>query len=495
MRRYIFWIFVFLICLFLACLSTNYDYDLFARLIVGENFIENGVLPFKDFLSYTPTHPWYDHEWGSGIIFYLILKYIGPAGFIFFQAVMMLLISFFVVKTQQLQKHVYPKSILFISVFLIFFYMLNSHPIRCQLFSFLFFTIFLFLLELHKTRGSKVIWLIPLITMFWNNVHGGVVSGLGLIFIYMVCALCEHKPWKNYLFVLSASLSVLVINPYGFKYLPFLFSAVTMYRKYIVEWWPFYASRHILYYLPAVIYGLYALAVSIYNSVKTKKYDITKLAILLVTLYEGIIHVKLLSFLVISAAALCYNDIIKSFGRLKKISKKIEKCIYPAIITFAITIPLFSLSIPRADFDKFPLYEIEFLKANNIKGNIVIPFGMGSYASYKLYPDNLIFMDGRYEEVYNARELLALRDFELYEDNWDDITKNYDTKILMPLKTVDVYAMLKNNKNWVHIFDGRLCGIFVKKEDAKNNYYEPEYGIDYYRKTMFNGYFGNKIKK
>ena len=90
-------------CLFLACLSTNYDYDLFARLIVGERFIEQGILPFQDFLSYTPTHPWYDHEWGSGVVFYLLIKYLGAFGLLLFQAVMMFLTAVFVMKTQELQ--------------------------------------------------------------------------------------------------------------------------------------------------------------------------------------------------------------------------------------------------------------------------------------------------------------------------------------------------------------------------------------------------------
>ena len=36
----------------------------------------------------------------------------------------------------------------------------------------------------------------------------------------------------------------------------------------------------------------------------------------------------------------------------------------------------------------------------NIKGNIITPFALGSYTSYKLYPNNLIYIDGRYEEVY-----------------------------------------------------------------------------------------------
>ena len=80
-------------CLFLACLSTNYDFDLFARLIVGERFVEQGILPYHDFLSYTPTHNWYDHEWGSGVVFYLVLKYFKAFGFLMFQAVTMFLIS------------------------------------------------------------------------------------------------------------------------------------------------------------------------------------------------------------------------------------------------------------------------------------------------------------------------------------------------------------------------------------------------------------------
>ena len=39
-------------------------------------------------------------------------------------------------------------------------------------------------------------------------------------------------------------------------------------------------------------------------------------------------------------------------------------------------------------------------RINNMNGNILAPFDMGSYITYKLFPNNLIYMDGRYEEVY-----------------------------------------------------------------------------------------------
>lgn len=114
-------------------------------------------------------------------------------------------------------------------------------------------------------------------------------------------------------------------------------------------------------------------------------------------------------------------------------------------------IPLFSPTAARCDEEKFPLYEMEFLKINNIKGNLVTPFALGSYATYKLYPDILIFMDGRYEEVYNDEEFKVLKQYDLVDKNWKDIFTKYPTDILMPYKESGTYTILKQEPDWVHI--------------------------------------------
>lgn len=489
-RKVLLYLSLGLFCLFLACLSTNYDYDLFARLIVGERFIEHGILPYTDFLSYTPTHPWYDHEWGSGVVFYFIIKHLNSVGLILFQALMMFFTSFFVIKTQKLQKHAFPTSVIFMAIFLVLYLRLNPDLVRCQLFSFLFFSIFLYILEgTRKGIFKNLVWILPPIVILWNNVHGGVVSGIGLIAMYLVGAILGKKPWKKYLGILITSGLFLIINPYGVKYLDFLFSATTKQRTYIVEWWPFFAYRHVLYYLPPSLFSLFAFLCSF---IKRQKIDITKTIVLLVTLYLGLAHVKLLSLSVIAAASFCYNDMASLFVKYKKYLKHAEKSIYAAIIILALSIPLFSPLMPRADLDKFPLYEIEFLKINNIKGNIVVPFALGSYASYKLYPNNLIYMDGRYEEVYNDEEFMTLKNYETVAHNWRDIMTKYPTEILMPRRGSSVYEVLKKDPEWVHIFDGRICGIFVKKGQENFSYYEPEYDISYYRRTMFkHGDFAN----
>lgn len=504
---------ILLICLTFSCLTTNYDFDFFARIIVGERFVEQGILPFKDFLSYTPTHPWYDHEWGSGVVFYLILKYFGAFGTILLQTILMFGTAFFIIKTQRVQKHAFPTSLLFMSTFMVLFYNINAAGIRCHLFSFLFFSLFLYLMEtLRKNYSTKLIWSIPIITIIWNNLHGGVVSGLGLIFMYMVGEFLSHRPWKKHFALLAISTPLLIINPYGIKYLNFLFSATTMNRKYIVEWWHFLARRHVVAYLPVSLFSIFGFLSSFLSKKKfdIAKIDITKTIVLAVTLYSGLAHVKLLSISLIAVCALCYNDIMlvleKVKNRLKlkfahlnlfNLFRKIEKALYPAVIALALfVIPLSSPAYPRCDAKKYPIYETEFLRINNLKGNVVVPFGYGSYFSYKLYPNNLIYMDGRYEEVYNNREFLTLRDYELGEYNWRDIVNNYPTDILMPRKNIEVYGVLLHDDNWVQIFNGNVCAIFVKKGKEKSSYLEPEHNIDYYKRTMFDSVtFGKKLTK
>ena len=90
---------LFLITLFLLILAfsmsaAHFDFDLWARLIAGMGVINGGHVLTEDFLSYTPVHTWWDHEWGAGVIFYAFLKFLGPYSLIILQAIMLFLIFF-----------------------------------------------------------------------------------------------------------------------------------------------------------------------------------------------------------------------------------------------------------------------------------------------------------------------------------------------------------------------------------------------------------------
>ncbi len=482
---------LFMLSLLMACLSKEYDYDLFARLIVGEHFFANWSLSYNDFLSYTPTHIWYDHEYGASLVYYLFFKAFGHFGLILIQAILVFLTTFFVIKTQDLQKNSYPPTLWFSAAFILTISHLNPSLIRCHMFSFMFFALLIYILEKSRKYNSKLIYTLPLLIIIWNNTHGGVVSGLGMIFIYMLGEIIRRKPWKKYLIVLLVSTPMLAINPWGWDYFNFLISANTKTRTYITEWWFVFARRHVQYYYPAFIISLFTVLIALCKN----KFDTTKFLALLITTALGTLHVKLLSLAVIIVSSLYYKEIMKFISNSS--IRLMEKTAYILCLIAILYIPFTHPNTPLTNMDKFPIAECEFLKLNDIKGNILTEFGLGSYISYKLYPNNLIYMDGRYEECYYDREFDKLIAFTAAEDNWYQAITDYPTQILMPEKTTKIYEFLKNRAEWKMIFNGPCCGIFIPAGFAKQEYKRPSDDLRYYEKSFFitNGEFGKKDKE
>ncbi len=478
-----------LFSLLLACLSDNYDYDLYARLIVGEHFFKTGWITYQDFLSYTPTHLWYDHEWGASVVFYAFLKLFGNFGLILVQAIAIFFTTFFVIKTQQLQKHSYPTSLAFIAGFMILFSHQNPSIVRCHMFSFSLFSMLLYFLEKTRLKNSNILWLMPPIIIIWNNLHGGVVSGMGMIFIYMVAAIISRKPWRKYFGVLAISTPLLVINPYGADYLNFLFSANTKNREYITEWWGVFVQRHVMYYYPLFCTLVFTILLTLVRFLNKKKIDITKTLALLTTATLGFIHVKLLSLAIIVVAALFYNEIIRLVH--KNGIKFLNKTAYVLIALAVCYIPFSKPNVARTHAGKYPIAEVEFIKQNKIEGNLITAFGLGSYTSYKLYPQNLIYMDGRYEEVYYDREFDNLISYEKAEPIiWETVITNYPTQILMPEKVMPIYEFLRKNPDWEEVYTGPVCGVFLPRKRDKHNqtFLLPPQNLEYYQEREFENF-------
>lgn len=475
-----------LLSLLLACLSDNYDYDLYARLIVGEHFFKTGWIAYEDFLSYTPTHLWFDHEWGASIIFYTFFNLLGNFGLILAQAITMFFTVLFVIKTQRIQKHAYPTSLAFIALFLLLFSHQNPSIVRCHMFSFMFFSMLLFILEKTRKFNSNIIYLLPLLVLIWNNIHGGVVSGLGIVFIYMIGEILSCKPWKKYFNTLLISTPILAINPYGVDYLEFLLSANMKNRIHITEWWGVFVQRHVVYYYPIFCTSVFVILLMFLKLVQRKKICFTKILVLITTSILGVLHVKLLSLTLIAVSALYYNEIIRFID--KNGIRFLNKLAYVLISIFVFYIPFTAPTEARTLFTKYPVKEVEFIKQNKIEGNLITSFGLGSYTSFKLYPQNLIYMDGRYEEVYYDREFDNLIHYEHADEEWDNVLKYYNTQILMPEKNMPIYSLLKNNKDWVEIYTGEVCGVFLPKDKVKKAYIEPTNDINYYKKMEFKNF-------
>ena len=492
-KELLFYIVLFILILAITMATTDYfDNDLWARLIAGMGVIDGGHVLKTDFLSYTPVHTWWDHEWGSGVIFYAFLKFLGPYSLIILQAVLMFGIFFIASRVVKMRSHTHPFNIMFYFFALVAALETLNRPIRCHMFTFLLFTLFIYLLEKVRKGNNKLLYILPVIILFWNNIHGGVVSGLGLIFMYALGEFLNKKPFKKYIYTLIACCAVLFINPWGYDYIKFLLMANTMPRTFIVEWWSIFHPIHTFDY-PAFKFLMFTLVagqfIFLFKQIKSDKnwfnnIDKVKYIVIIATLYLSISHIKLLPFFIITSICFIYEDFYELIKNIKLPLWK-DKVVYGLLIFMSLfTFISKDFSLP-VGMNEYPVKEVEFIKQNKIGGKILTNFGVGSYVAYKLYPQNLIFMDGRYEEVYPDYMILLLKQFYIVSEHWDELLIYLKPDVMILEKNYPIYEHMKKSKEWKVIYEGDIYGVFVPYETSYNNFVQPSNDINYYKNNLF----------
>lgn len=484
---------LFLLIFAICTNSLHYDFDLWARLIAGMGVIDGGGVLKSDFLSYTPVHTWYDHEWGSGVIFYAFLKYLGPYSLILLESLLYFGIFFIISKIIKLRGSQSPYNIIFYIFPIIALEANFNNPIRCHLFTFLLFSLFIYILELARKGKNKPLYLIPPLIVLWNNLHGGVVAGLGLLLMYAAGELLNKKNFKKYLITFAFSVPLLLINPWGYDYIKFLLAANTMKRPDVAEWWGIFSKVHMFGLIPFKLFMLGIICIELSAIIKTRaadfvqwwsKLDKTKYILLITTLYLAITKVKLLPFFVITGTIFGYEDFYRLIEKIS-IPKWKNRILYAVLLSMTLfSLIIKDISIP-VNFEAYPVKEIEFVKINNIKGKLLINFGLGSYAAYKLYPDNLIYMDGRYEEVYYEGMVPLLKKFYLVLPYWQEVLDKFPPDLMIIENDYPIYGVLKKSNIWSNIYEGKRFGVFVKKENVKKDYKMPSDDNKYYKDTLF----------
>ena len=263
---------IFALMFIISANVNRFDFDLWARLIAGMGVIDGHQVLKADMLSYTPTHTWWDHEYGSGIVFYFFLKHFGGYSLILLQSVLCFLIFWITIKIIKLRGEKHPYNFIFWIFQIIALAENFGSPIRCHLFSFLLFTLFLYILE-HVRRGkTNLIYILPALTVLWNNLHGGVVSGLGLIALFGIGEILEKKPFKHYIISGIISFASLIINPWGWEYIKFLLMANLMPRPDVAEWWGIFSKHQISNQIPFKFFLIIAIIIESITLTKNYKY-------------------------------------------------------------------------------------------------------------------------------------------------------------------------------------------------------------------------------
>ncbi|MGB5218290.1 MAG: hypothetical protein WBN66_08320 [Smithella sp.] len=450
------------------------DYDLWGYLSFGRIFWEEGFFPYHDVFAYTPTKPvWIYHEWLTGVFFFGLIQYLGPASLQLLRYILAILTIYLIYETalKKGANRLYALIVLIVSVLIISF---GYVPVRAQIFTFFFFILTLYMLESSKKTGNRniLMWLPP-IQILWCNFHGGFVAGLGLIFLYALGESITHKKIAfSYLqWGIIASLATL-INPYGIQYWLYTLYAVALPRPEITEWYSVVkALKSNIHIFPVSLFLIMSVIILLL-SVFRKKKDITELLVIAVVIYLGMSHIRheVLFGLVLGAYMPLYLTEYAGQWKVQEKSFKSLAVVFTIFFFCSLSFYLYSAKeihlSPTFKFavtaDYYPTKAIAWMKERNIKGNILPHFEWGEYLMWSCYPDCRVAMDGRYENVYTDTVQKEYFDFLHGRDGGHIFLQKYPHDIVLLKSGTKTTLLMKQAKDWHVVYSDQTSVVFMK---------------------------------
>ena len=459
------------------------DPDLWGHIKFGEEIWKSKSLLRADPYSFTAFgQPWINHEWFAELLFYFTYHHLGDAGLLFGKLGIGLFIAGFLYHLCDLSKND-PIVYTFIVVLAILV-ISPGFMIRPQLFSFLFFTLYLYIFHLYYFKEKNLLFLLPGIMVFWVNCHGGFLMGWMFFSIVVAWKMASHffLGKKNepvgiiWFWFLITSASTL-LNPYGYKLIIFLYKTLSTPRQ-ISEWnpIPLWDLSHWHFKAMALLFIVVLL--------KRLKHGIGwEDAVIAMTLVAAFSHQRHTPFFGIIVTP-CLVDRLSTLK--SAIKSRMPRLTLTKISqnTFAVFLGLLVMYQAFYGISKYVLANgriivspqtypdsaVNFLKNNNIKGNLLLPMEWGEYAIWKLYPDCKVSIDGRFRTVYPESVIKDhfVSDFD--SARWVALIEKYPADILLARQIPFFQELTKDGNQWIYVYSDYTAILFLKNNDRNKGF-------------------------
>lgn len=453
-----------LIISIIVFLTSRYilDYDYFWHIKAGEYMFKNGVLTHDVFSWLVYGKYWMSHEWLFEIILYTFKLVFGNYHailYIFISLILLFLILF------ALNREGYSKNIFYTLFYLVLFVAMFLGFVQARphmiSYSLLALTIYL-CLDLYNNKNSKKIYFLPLITIFWANVHGGS-SNLSYLLcgLFLLCGLCNFKLLKieseriskiqiyRYLLVIVLCMISVCINIHGFKMFIYPYQNIldTTMLNSIAEWKP--TSFMVLYHYVYYVYLIFIIVTMLLSSKKIKFIDFM---LLLVMTYLGLKNIRFWLY-----SPIVMSFVIFDYVKEIKVSNRI-------IYIFSIFVPIIIV------MSIFNFRSGNFTYRVNISNELVSIikkeqpkrlFNMYDYGGELIYNNIPVFIDGR-ADLYSKYNLKDFLDISNLNNNYKELINKYNFDYLLVDKKFNLYNYLDDNEEYVSIYENNKLVLYKK---------------------------------
>ncbi|QPJ64566.1 MAG: hypothetical protein G3M78_03815 [Candidatus Nitrohelix vancouverensis] len=460
-----------LLCAFNAFSLTTADPDLWGHIKFGESAWQEGALPSEENYSYTaPGHRWINHEWLTEILFYKIFSIFGSGGLL----VMKMLIGLFIVERLARLAFVKDKprrnSACLIIIVLLTFILAPGFMPRPHLMTYI--GIALLTLSLGKAfqGNEKALIYIPIIFLFWVNMHGGVVAGLAIACVALGYGVVEKIRTDQapglWIATLAATIAICLVNPYGYHLWNFFAQTLSVPRN-ITEWngIPF----DTMHFWQFKLYTILFIGLWLFDK-KKWGWQVWVIAPAIYFAFKHQRHIPLAAILMAPYLIARISELAETKFRLYTASIHLHNGLLVGMLLFAgsqLGIGLmknasaqFKLLAPP---QTYPVYAARFMHSNDISGNLWNPLDWGEYLIWKT-PGSRVSVDGRFRTAYPEEVIQDHFDFASGQPGWQALLEKYPTELVLARKRDGTHLRMNQLPGWVKIYEDLICVLYVKND-------------------------------
>ena len=484
--------FVLIFVLLGSFLIHNFDtigQDIGRHLKVGEIIWQTKEVPKTNLFSFTePEFPFINHHWLSEVIFFAIFSYLGLTGLIIVKTALALVVFSLLFFVARKYSKFWP---LFISSLLSIFIFIQRTEVRPEIFSFVILSFFLFaLFKVKYEQEYRFLWLLPILQLFWVNLHIYFFIGPFLVLAFLADRLIngDYANIKKTTAVLLLTLAATLINPNGIQGMILPFKVLNEYGYSIIENQTLFFLADFGGFLPSVFIFKLSVAVLIFSLILTAKktrqrtFEIIILAFFVYAGFRILRNLPLYALVSFPVLAILLTD-IQGFiekrwpsdrKRLNDFSKALLSSLLVLLIFLVANNSYYRfMEVSRVSGFSVPNgleRAVDFVKQNKIKGPMFNNFDIGGYLIWQLYPQEKVFVDNR-PEAYSVKFFNEIyKPMQEDKKKWLEFSEKYSINFIFfghtdttPWGQKFLTDIVKN-QDWKIVYLNEDAIILVKNE-------------------------------
>jgi hypothetical protein len=464
----------------------------------GEWILAHHAVPHQDLFSFTkPDSPWFAWEWLWDVTFAWMHLHGGLAAVVIASILLICLTSalLFQLLIRNCENRLVAIAITFLAVGGTSVHWLA----RPHLFTMLFVVIWLAIIDAVEKGRTRLLWVFPLFTVLWTNLHGGFFVGILIVGTYAAGKLLERafernagqrlvlgKQCRNYLLVTLACAAASFINPYTYH----LHRHILEYLSDTSQLEMISEFQTLSFHVPPAIFLEIMLALAAVAAI----YQAYRRRFAAVFLIVGWAHLALIAsrniplFMLIAApfVASTFSDLLRTAGDksaqwptwmnrglkvLEEVGDEITamdrpwRVHVPAIVTAFLLCTMISGHAQafklRAEYDpkRYPAAALPLLAPDAGHHRIFCDDEWGDYLAYRLYPSGRVFIDGR-SDFYGGRFVRNFLDIWGVKYDWEAQLERYHVDTLLLSTKSALAGAVKQTSRWKVVYDDGTAILF-----------------------------------